>query len=580
MPRASRWLLLLVLVLVCDLAGAQGLADLRVGHWVEVKGVLEAKSFTASAIEVLPPSDKHVLIGAVTEVDEADKSFVVLGQPVQVTDKTQWRDVDLSALKGKFVKVEGHYRGPNKFSARQISARGEGRSRIEGRIDAIEPMGEDLELTVMRFKVLVPHAVKFENQGPFGDMVLSPQVDFETLTGRFVSDDDYIPGGLKIGPDLFLGALFEWKAEDDSNFDLDDTQSGDVTKQRVTLRAQLAWTPSEKFRALFSPRIELNDRHRDGQPAEDTGTVDIYEAWLLFGDILGSGVDLEVGRQSFDDLREWIYKKNLDAVRTTWAVENFRIELSASTLLSDGTQQEEDTDNFIAYLSNNDAKRHLAVWVVDRRDSQGTNDWPIFFGARALGDWIPANKSWLEWSLLRGFSNNNNLKGWGFDVGTTYAPQFAEPFYLTAGYAWGTGDDPNTTETNEAFQQTGLQRNNARFGGVTSFRYYGELVDPELSNLGIVTAGIGMRIAPRMSLDLVYHQYRQVTATDFLLDSNLKQDPDGLDADIGREFDLVFGFRAQKFYDLEVVLSHFQPGDAYPNADDAFLAAIQLRFRF
>ena len=60
-----------------------------------------------------------------------------------------------------------------------------------------------------------------------------------------------------------------------------------------------------------------------------------------------------------------------------------------------------------------------------------------------------------------------------------------------------------------AFRQTGIQDNNDKFGGVTSFKYYGELLEPELSNLHILTAGIGRRFGRRMSLDLIYHNYRQ-----------------------------------------------------------------------
>ena len=112
MPSLHRWLALLVLAIVLagDSARAQGLADLRVGHWVEVKGTLEGESIVASSIEALPPSDKHVLIGTVTEVDEADKFFVILGQYVQVSEKTQWKDVSLSdektARRQSSVKAE------------------------------------------------------------------------------------------------------------------------------------------------------------------------------------------------------------------------------------------------------------------------------------------------------------------------------------------------------------------------------------------------------------------------------------------------------------------------------------------
>ena len=49
------------------------------------------------------------------------------------------------------------------------------------------------------------------------------------------------------------------------------------------------------------------------------------------------------------------------------------------------------------------------------------------------------------------------------------------------GWAWGSGDQEPQSGNNGTFRQTGFQDNNDKWSGVTSFRYYGELVDPELS---------------------------------------------------------------------------------------------------
>ena len=43
--------------------------ELRVGHWVQVKGSLEGRNrFRAAEIEVLEPEDNEVLVGTVTEM--------------------------------------------------------------------------------------------------------------------------------------------------------------------------------------------------------------------------------------------------------------------------------------------------------------------------------------------------------------------------------------------------------------------------------------------------------------------------------------------------------------------------------
>jgi alginate production protein len=287
-----------------------------------------------------------------------------------------------------------------------------------------------------------------------------------------------------------------------------------------------------------------------------------------------------VGRQDFDDPREWVYDQNLDAVRTVWNHESVRLELSASTNLTNGTEFDRHSNNYIAYLSNNNRKKHLGAYIVDRRDARVPRSYPIHFGVRALGDWIPQSESWLEYSVLRGYTEDMNLESWAFDVGSTWSPPSLEPFYLSAGFAYSTGDDPSTPEVNEGFQQTGFQDNNGRLGGVTSFRYYGELVDPELSNLGILTLGLGMRPTRDSSLDLVYHDYRLSELTTKMRDTQLKNQPNGVGQGYGEELDLILGVRRLQGFDIKFVLGYFRPGDAFTGGDDAFLASFRLRYRF
>ena len=51
--------------------------------------------------------------------------------------------------------------------------------------------------------------------------------------------------------------------------------------------------------------------------------------------------------------------------------------------------------------------------------------------------------------------------------------------------------------TDRSFRQTGIQANEAGFGGVERFPPYGILLDPELSNLGILTLGGGLSLFAR-----------------------------------------------------------------------------------
>lgn len=576
-----RLVLALVVWMCCAAAAdAQSQDALAVGHWIEARGKLVAeRRFEAESLEVLEPADNHVLIGTVERVDAERERFFVLGQEVHVSDKTKWQELTLGGLAGKRVKVEGHYRGARNFSARTIAPRGAGRDRLSGRIDALQRTEAGLELTVIGFTVVLPGTARFENTADFRGLALAPAVEFETASGILdTGDEDIIQGTLRLGTDLWFGGQLEYKGERERNFDLDDTSDADETKQRASFRAQLVWTPADHVRLLASPRFELEDRREDGGgPDESTAKPHVNELFVEVDDLLGTGVGLHAGRQRFDDGREWIYKKNLDAIRLTRDWEFARLEVSWSTLVDDGSDRDKHTHNWIAYLSNGDELRHLALYVVDRRDDRSPRDFPIHFGARAVGEFIPRVKSWAEFSVLRGFSNDVNLRGYGFDVGATWK---LDPLRLTLGYASGSGDRNSSTGVDESFRQTGLQRNNDKAGGATSVRYYGELVDPALTNLSVLTLGVGVELARKTTLEVLWHQYTQHELDDAWDDTNLNQDPSGLSRDLGRELDLVLGSKALSGWEFEFVLGRFEPGRAFPGADDAWLAAFQLRFGF
>lgn len=579
-----------VLLLACigglgaSAASAQTPADLRVGQWVEVKGDLDVslggeRRFRASEVEVQAPQENHVLIGTVQRVDRLAERFFVLGQEVHVDDSTQWKELTLARLQGTRVKVEGHYRGPSKFSGKSVAARGAGRDRLSGRIDALEKRDGALELRVIDFTIVVPLETKLASAAALDTLALAPHVAFASSSASAYSDDeDLLPGTLRLADDLYLGGLLEYKGERERGFDLDDSVDRDRTKQRFALRAQLTWTPSRDFRAVFSPRYEFDDRRVDGGGADSSNAQphvnELYGEW---DDVGRSGFDFYFGRQLFDDGREWIYKRNLDALRVVRNWDGGALELSWSRVLDDGSDRDKHTQNWMAYLSNGDPDRQLALYVVDRRDERATRNDPILFGARAVGEFLPDLHSWTEVGLVRGYGEDTNFYGYGFDVGATWKP---DPWRLTLGYAFGSGDKSSTSTRDESFQQSGLQNDNDKVGGASSMRYYGEIVDPELSNLSILTAGLGFQIVRRTTIELVWHRYQQVEPATFLRDSSLDMHPDGASTDLGTELDLLLSSKSLDGWEFKLLGGWFDPGRAFPGGDPAWLGAFTLRWRF
>ena len=127
-----------------------------------------------------------------------------------------------------------------------------------------------------------------------------------------------------------------------------------------------------------------------------------------------------------------------------------------------------------------------------------------------------------------------------------------------------------------------LQLNNGKFNGVSSFRYYGELLRPELSNLHIETLGLGFRIRRKTSVDAVYHRYRLDQPAAELVDAAFDDRRLNLiDRDVGREWDLIVGFEELEHWEFELNVSLFDPGDAFLGpTDPAVSGRMKVKYVF
>ncbi len=202
--------------------------------------------------------------------------------------------------------------------------------------------------------------------------------------------------------------------------------------------------------------------------------------------------------------------------------------------------------------------------------------------AAVFGDETFTEYSGMTGSRVVEVVDSHSVSGGGFDIGGTwFLPLFGRTA-LSAGYAYGSGDPGMEEFRDTGFRQTGLQDNSDKYLGVASFRYYGELLDPELSNLHVVTAGVGLRFFKKSSLDLVYHWYRQAQAAPFMHDIDFKRDPTGLSPDIGQEWDLILGIEEMDRFEFKVVGSIFRPGEAFApeEGDLAYLVSFRFRFNF
>ena len=469
------------------------LDDIVAGNWVEVRGQLDDQGiFIAQRVDLVEPESEEILIGTVLTPSDPG-GFILLGQAVQVSDKTTFNKVAAAKLLNKRIKVEGHYRGPKRFSARKVSTRGSGRDRVTGLVSDIRNTADGHTMTVMNQRVNVPAGVDLRHDKAIAEYgVVS--LNIALPEGKELSEDDQFGEGFLISDRLRFSTLIEARYKGEENYNLDDRRERNREDTAGSIRGRFVLAPSNhgisgqlEFRFTY---LRVND--------DLLGTFDLddsrfSESFVFLDNPFEVDFDIQAGRMDFDDRREWIYDQNLDGLRFYWTVAGWLAELSATTTLTDGKPRDENTHNYVAYVS--DEGRHFAAYAVHRdTDFLGLREKVTHMGLRAFAEWPPQHKSWVELARLSGSRGNTDLRGWGLDVGTTR--YLGERWYLTAGWAFGQGDENSGNGMDGNFRQTRLQDNNGKFGGVTSFRYYGELIDPELANMHIATLGIGYLFTP------------------------------------------------------------------------------------
>jgi alginate production protein len=416
------------------------------------------------------------------------------------------------------------------------------------------------------------------------------------FSARAAADDVFDPDEppetrYEIAPFLTFGAEIEVVYEYRKNLALNERSDNDASVLEPELSLALSFDPDPRLQAFLNvavTRLSVLKIEADrSSPSEDI-TVELKEAFIWLRSLPG-GLSFQLGRQRFEDERQWLYDEELDALRLRFQHVALAIELSASRDglapkdLSNSTQEERINNYMLLASYRLPRDTTLEAYAILRDDQDADRRRPVFAGLRARGEPIEDLDYWLELAYAGGRDGSKQIRGWGVDLGATYEFQVGPKPALTLGFAFGSGDANPDDDTDESFRQTGLQENEGDFGGATDFRYYGEVLDPELSNLAILTAGVGIRPSDKFSVDLVYHYYLQHRATPVLRNAGLDAEPSGRSRRLGSAVDFIVGL--QEIWDhLDALLAvgYFSPGSAFPGAagGGAWVVRAEVQFRF
>ena len=403
-----------------------------------------------------------------------------------------------------------------------------------------------------------------------------------------------LPAEWGIAKEVSIDGELEQSVAADWNFNLDEDDEEALLTLESTVELAITYEMSKDTLAYLSlgygRELEIEEENRERTYAS---TLKVNEGFVELNDINGidnliKKISLTVGRFNVSDKREWYYDKSLDGIMISFEYEpidtEFSLSINREELFGSDLLRNDNYDpvnNFIVAAEHEPFENidiEFAAYTIVRHDRSTDNQSPIFYGLSSNGELADKRFNfWTDIAWARGDDDDEKIRGYGLDVGATMFFQKDGGPYVTLSYAFGSGDGDKDSD----FRQTDLQGNSDKFGGVTSFKYYGELLDPELSNLHIFTAGIGYRFSSTASLDFVFHHYRQDEALDRLRSNDLDTDPDGVNKELGIELDMIFGFNLSSNIETELVLGYFQPGPAFDdNADDAFMVDAKLSYKF
>ncbi len=552
------------------------------------------------------------IAGVIGKIDAQKKQFHIGLAQIRWHAGTRFQQLERQQLRrGKAVKVKVKRSKKGELIANTITAESdnfpEGEVVLLGTVENAQPVsGDRNRIVILGITGVVP-----EN-------LTNPALQ---LTRR--QDDARPEDQFRIdlfGRPLIIGGEFGLTPRYEEDLKLDPARDDDRLRISSQLQLEIFYAPSKMTAIFLEGRLdgEIELYREGGRDKTAERRLRRGESWFFWGDILESGISFQIGRQNFQDRREWWWDANLDAVRLYITRPFFHFELGIgqeALVLStedDGIDAKQDdvlrilsrarwqwdSSHGLAlfFLHQNDHSRAGHIGELVKESQQDRSDATLTWGGvRAtgsldLGEHLEM-EYWLDNAWMGGRERRVNFTGtgkdsvkriesidqrsifgWAVDSGVILETDLPLHPTFTLAYAVGSHE----------FQQTGLQDNNVRFRGVDRFRLYGELLRPELSNLHIWTVALGFPLLQSSSVEILYHKYSQVRTEPFLRNARLRAEPKGDSRDIGQELNIVIGLEEWKRLELELTLGMFRAGEAYGEleGETAWNAIFKMNYNF
>ena len=608
----------LVFVAACSLWAADDAQEF-IGARVKLTGRWTGELLNVSSLRKWDPSkeeDRGNVAGVVDAVDPGSRTLRIGPIEVVWTDATRFEVLAASDLKaGASIEAIGKRVGVRTIRATLIEPKSAspGYLALGGTVTG----ATQLESGIVRLTILdIPAQAGRTAYTRARELARDPDD---------LRPEDQLQVSLFGGP-LTIGGEISNSLRASTDRDLDPHGEDDSVSLGQELKVELFYAPTDsvwvylKNKALYEADVYSEDGAREFEQS-----VERDEHWLYVASLFGSNVSLQIGRQRFRDDRRWWWDESLDALRlhydtftthgefaiaeelwkdrfeagaidpedeqvlralgsyswsrtrnlTLSAFGLYAFDHSGGASLADRTSgiREDESDGRLVWLGAR-ADGRIPVFTLDPVDYHLTAATVTGRETRIEYDTDPDGQSRVD------ERSRHNVFGLAFDSAASWALPLPLRPSLSVGYAFATGDRSPDGRTDHTFRQTGLQENRARHHGAIRFRYYGEVLQPELSNLHVATAGIGFPLLGSSSIDVVYHYFEQVVGIDEVQGSRLRADPDGEKRTLGQELDLILGIQEWEHLEIRLAGGVFLAGPAFGDNEGEISVGLSLKLDY
>jgi len=278
---------------------------------------------------------------------------------------------------------------------------------------------------------------------------------------------------------------------------------------------------------------------------------DVKNLYISSRNLFENRANILVGRKYINDKRGWYYKSSLDLLALSNKNDLLLYQFFIGTRVTKNrvaydpnavNKNLKGVQFFIGHISYEFFKENTLEGFYIYEDNKNAQKKLGWSGLRIQGKIAQKNSDilsyWGDIATMHGKYQKNNAQGLGYDIGVKYSlTRYASAIALSSAYGSGGGNlylQPSFTNNRSNYLSKDI-----------SFRYYGEFLQPELSNMWISSLYLlhHFNNNPQTTAILAMHNYTQdkssttqYNATQFTLK------PNGKKSDIGNEIDCILHY--------------------------------------